>query len=183
MKKVVPIARATRLINPGPVVLVTARYKDRVNAMPAAWVVPLSINPPLVGVALQHERYTFDLVKRSQQFALNIPGRPLADAVVKLGSVSGHDVPDKLSLSGLTLSDAQQISSPVIEECLGWIECGLVDALDVGDHILIVGEVLAAKAEEEAFDEAWLLEEEELKPLHHLGGSLFAVLEARITAP
>jgi flavin reductase (DIM6/NTAB) family NADH-FMN oxidoreductase RutF len=183
MKVEVPIGRATRLINPGTVVLVTARHKDRVNAMPAAWAVPLSKSPPLVGVALQRERYTYDLIKRSQEFALCLPGRPLAEAVVQLGSVSGHEDPDKLHKSGLTLTDAQKVSVPVIEECLGWIECGLADALDVGDHVLVVGEVLAAKAEEEAFDEAWLLEGEELKPLHHLGGSLFAVLEARIAVP
>ncbi len=181
MKKQVAISRATRLINPGPVVLVTARYKDRVNAMPAAWVVPLSKTPPLVGVAIHHARYTYDLVKRSEQFVLNVPGRPLAEAVMKLGSISGHDVLDKFALVGLALADAQQVNAPLIEGCLGWIECALVDAPEVGDHTLFVGEVLAAQVEEEAFDEAWLLQEEDLKPLHHLGGDLFAVLETRIT--
>lgn len=180
MKKDVPIARATRLINPGPVVLVTARHRDRMAVMPAAWAMPLSKAPPLVGVALHAARFTLEVVKSSQQFALNLPGRALVQDVRKLGAVSGHDVEDKFTLVGFSLAEPQQTNAPLIEQCLGWIECGLVDAVEVGDHILCVGEVLAAQAEEEAFDEAWLLEEEELKPIHHLGSNLFAVLEERI---
>jgi len=180
MKVEVPLRRATRLLNPGPVALVTAKYRDRMNVMPAAWVVPLSAEPPLVGVAIHPARFTHDLVWRSEQFALNIPGRPLMEAVDKLGSVSGHDVDDKFALVGLTLADPKQIDAPLIEECLAWLECAVVDAFEIGDHRLFVGEVLVAQVEEEAFDETWLLTDEELKPLHHLGGDFYAVLDRPI---
>ncbi len=176
MKVDLPLTRANRLINAGPVVLVTARYKDRVNAMPAAWAVPLSKGPPLVGVAIHPARFTHDLIRRSGQFALNVPGRPLAEAVVKLGSVSGHTVEDKLALVGLHLAEPKQTEVPLIEECLGWLECAVVDAFEVGDHTLFVGEVLAAQVEQEAFDQTWLLRDDDARPLHHLGSDLFAVL-------
>lgn len=177
MKVEVPLRRVTRFLNPGPVVLVTAKYRDRTSVMPAAWVIPLSARPPLVGVAIHPARFTHDLVRRSGQFALNVPGRPLAEAVARLGSVSGHDVDDKLALVGLTPADPKQIDAPLIEECLAWLECAVVDAFEVGDHTLFVGEVLVAQAEEDAFDETWLLTDEEVKPLHHLGGGLYAVLD------
>jgi len=176
MKVDITLTRASRLINPGPVVLVTARYRDRINVMPAAWAIPLSKNPPLVGVAIQPSHFTHDLVRRSQQFALNVPGRPLAEAVVRLGSVSGRDVDDKLALVGFTLAEPQETEVPLIEECLAWMECAVVDAFEVGDHTLFVGQVLAARAEQEAFDKTWLSTEDEAKPLHHLGGALFATL-------
>lgn len=180
MKVEVSLRRVTRLLNPGPVVLLTARYRDRINVMPAAWVVPLSAQPPLVGVAIHPARFTHDLVRRGEQFALNVPGRRLAEAVARLGSVSGHDVDDKFALAGLTPADPRAIDTPLIEECLAWLECAVVDAFEVGDHTLFVGEVLVAQAEEDAFDETWLLTDEEVKPVHHLGGGLYAVLEKPI---
>ena len=176
MKANVPLARALRLVNPGPLVLVTARYKDRLNVMPAAWVVPLSKAPPLVGVAIHRSRFTHELVRRSQQFALNVPGRPLAEAVVQLGSTSGRDVDDKLTSVGFTLAEPQQTNAPLIEQCLAWLECAVVNEVEVGDHTLFVGEVLAARAEQEAFDETWRLTDEETNPLHHLGSDVFATL-------
>ncbi len=178
MKTAVPLSRANRLINPGPVVLLTARYKDRINVMPAAWAVPLSKNPPLVGVAVHPARYTHRLIEHSREFALNVPGRGLAEAVVELGSVSGHKVADKFALVGLTLAEPEATTAPLIEDCLAWLECAVVDTLDAGDHTLFVGEVLAARAEQEAFGSAWLLPEDRMmKPLHHLGSNLFAVLD------
>lgn len=180
MKRDLSISMAHRLINDGPVVLVTAAYKDRTNVMTAAWTMPISARPKLVGVALHPGRFTHGLIKRSGEFALNIPGRPLAAKVKLCGSVSGETVEDKFQLAGLTPAEAKRIGAPVIEECLGHLECRVVDAIELGDHTLFVGEVVAAQVEEEAFDDHWVLEDEEAKPLHHLGGSFYAVLEKRI---
>ena len=180
MKEEIPFTRVHRLINPGPVVLVTAKYKDRVNVMTAAWAVPISLRPPLVGVAIAPRCFTHDLIRRSEQFALNIPGRALLEQVKLCGTLSGHDVDDKFEAAGLTPVDALEIDAPLIEECLGHLECALVEAITLGDHTLFVGEVIAAQVEREAFDETWLLEEEEAKPLHHLGGEFYALLEERI---
>lgn len=178
MKVEVPLSRANRLINPGPVVLLTARHEDRINVMSAAWAAPLSKNPPQVGVAVHPARYTHELIEHSREFALNVPGRALAEAVVQLGSVSGRKVADKFALAGLTLAEPAVTRAPLIEDCLAWLECAVVDTFRVGDHTLFVGEVLAARAEREAFGSTWLLADDRMmKPLHHLGSNLFAVLE------
>ena len=179
MKKEVPLSRANRLINCGPVVLVTAQYKGKANVMTAAWVMPISIRPPLVGVAVHPARYTHDMIKKGGEFVLNVPGRALAEQVKLCGTVSGKDE-DKFKLSGLTPVEGRRVRPPWIEECLGHLECAVVEAISLGDHTLFVGEVVGAWAEEEAFDRTWKLEEEEGKPLHHLGGDYFAVLEERL---
>ena len=141
---------------------------------------PISHRPPLVGVSIAPQRFTHDLIRRSGQFALNIPGRALLEKVELCGTLSGHNVDDKFAAAGLTPVDALEIDAPLIEECLGHLECALVEAISLGDHTLFVGEVVAAQAEGEAFDGTWLLEEEEAKPLHHLGGKVYALLEERI---
>jgi len=184
MKKEVPLWQAYRLLQPGPVTLVTTAYLDKVNVMPASWTAPVSYNPPRVGVAVQPTHMTHELILRGEQFVLNIPGRPLAGQVDKAGHISGRDVDDKLAEVGFTGAEAGAVEVPLIEECLAHLECGLVDAIELGDHVWLVGEVLAAKADEDAFDETWLLgEDDDKKPLLHLGGPVYAVPEAQINVP
>ena len=184
MKKDIPPWKAYRLLQPGVASLVTSRYLDRDNVMPASWTAPVSYDPPCVGVAIAPARFTHNLVRQSEVFALSFPGRALAEQVDRAGCISGRDVDDKLAEVGFTPAEADEIDVPLIEECLGHIECGLVHAIELGDHTWFVGQVLVAKVDEGAFDETWLLgEDEEKKPLIHLGGSVYTMPEARIEIP
>lgn len=184
MKKDIPLWQAYRLLQPGVVALLTTRYLDRQNVMPASWTAAVSHNPPRIGVAVAPVHLTHDLIRQSEVFALNVPGRPLAEQVDRAGTISGRDLDDKLAEVGLTAAEADTIDVPLIEECLGHVECGLVDALELGDHVWFVGQVLAAQVDEDAFDDAWLLgEDEEKKPLLHLGGPVYALPDARIEIP
>lgn len=180
-KEEIPVSQASRLINPGPVVLVTAQLKGKPNIMPAAWVTPISFDPPLVGLCVSPLRYTHEMIYKTEEFALNIPTVELLKQVVYCGDVSGRDV-DKFKETGLRPADPRVIQAPLIEECIGHIECGVVNAYPLGDHTLFVGEVQAVQVDKEAFDERWLLKVREAKPLHHLGGKFFAVLEEPIEA-
>jgi flavin reductase (DIM6/NTAB) family NADH-FMN oxidoreductase RutF len=74
---------------------------------------------------------------------------------------------------------AQRVDAPLLEGCLAWVECAVEEVLRLGDHHLFVGKVLAAQAEREAFEEAWLLADDDFKPLHYLGGDLYAILGER----
>jgi len=177
---------ARRLLGGGPVALVTTSWHGKSNVMPAAFLTPLSFDPPLVGVAISPTRHSYDMIRYSEQFALNIPGRLLLHHVQYLGSTSGADV-DKLELTKLPTFKAARVEAPLIEGCVAYIECGVEDALRTGDHVLFVGKVLAASAEAEAFDGTWLLEDDDAKPLHYLGVNRYALLgekmEARIPKP
>lgn len=181
-KQDIPLWQITRLLAPGPMCLVTMKYRDKVNIMAAGWTSVLSQTPPRLGVAIHPSRFSHDLIRRSGQFALSIPGRALAEAVVRVGSVSGAAGVDKFGAAGLTWAEPQQIEAPLVEEALAWIECAVVDSREVGDHTLFVGEVLAARVDPDAFNEMWTLpEDEEKRPLHHLGGTRFAMLGQVIT--
>jgi flavin reductase (DIM6/NTAB) family NADH-FMN oxidoreductase RutF len=172
---------ALRLLNGGPVVLVTTRFRDKTNVMPAIWTVSLSRRPPLVGVAVNPSRHTHDMVRFSEEFALNFPGRDLLNHTHYFGAVSGANA-GKLELAKLATLKASKISAPLIEGCLAYVECSLEDALRLGDHTLFVGRVIVVQAEEEAFDETWRIEDIDYRPLHYLGGDRYAVLRERLTA-
>jgi flavin reductase (DIM6/NTAB) family NADH-FMN oxidoreductase RutF len=174
------LSRATRLLQPGPVALVTTKYKGKANVFVAAWVTPVSANPPQVALAVFPAIYSHALIQKSGAFTLNIPPRPLAEKVKKVGDVSG-EVTDKFLSIGLTPYEGRQLSAPLIAECIGHLECGVTDTQHVGDHTVYFAEIVAASADDLAFDgESWTLADESVKPLHHLGANRYAVLEARI---
>lgn len=184
MKLEIPVVGAQRLINGGVVVLLTTKYRDRVNVMTASWLTPLSGSPPLVGVSVHRGSFTHDLMVKSEEFVLNIPWVGLAEAVQRAGELSGWDVDDKLKEIGLTASDSLQVEAPSVEECIAHLECAVERAFELDDHTFFVGRILAARAEEGAFDgESWTLEEEELKPLVHLGGRYFCLPARRFIPP
>ncbi len=178
MRKTLDVTEARRLLTGGPVVLVTTAWHGKKNVMPAAYVVPLSFEPPLIGVAVHPARHTHDMIRFSEEFALNFPSRRLMNHVQYLGIVSGREV-QKIDVTKLPTFKAQRVDVPLLEGCLAWVECAVEDILRLGDHHLFVGKVLAVQVEREAFEEAWLLADDDLKPLHYLGGDLYAILGER----
>ncbi len=181
MRHSLPETEARRLLAGGPVLLVTTAWHGNTNVMPVAYATPLSMEPPLVGIAVHPSRHTHDMIRYSEEFAINVPGRELIHHVQYLGSVSGLEI-NKLELTKLPTFRARKVEAPLIEGCVGYIECGLEDALRIGDHTLFVGKVVAASAEKEAFEETWLLTDDDAKPLHYLGLNYYALLSERLAA-
>lgn len=180
-KRAIDPLDSLRLLNGGPVVLVTTRWRDQTDVMPAIWTTPLSRNPPLVGVVVSPARHTHDMVRFSEEFALNFPARDLADHTQYFGMVSGADV-NKIELGKLATFGASKVEAPLIGNCVAWMECSLEDALRTGDHTLFVGRVLVVHADEEAFEETWSLGEPAYRPLHYLGLDRYSTLGDTITA-
>lgn len=172
---------ALRMLNGGPVALLTTRWRDATNVMPAIWTMPLSHRPPLIGVAVNPARFTHEMMRYSEQFALNFPARDLMNHTHYFGTVSGEDV-NKIELSKLNTFKASKIDAPLIENCIAWIECGVEDAMRLGDHTLFIGRVLVVQADEEAFEEAWKLKDQEYRPLHYLGANRYAILREAMEA-
>lgn len=170
-----PARDAVRLLAPGPLALVTTMYRDQPDVMTAGWLLPLSFEPTLVGVAIHPGRLTHEFITKTEVFALNIPTVDLLAAVHTCGMVSGREE-DKFATTGLSPTAATKIEAPLVAECVAHIECGVVDRHSFGDHDLFVGRVLAASALDEAFDGVWLVDTEAGQLLHHLGGDRYAGL-------
>ncbi len=171
-----PVAEAGRLLLGGPVVLLTTTWRGQTNVMPVAWHTPLSAKPPVVGVAIEQSRHTLDLLTHAGEFALNIPKRPLLHHVQYLGSMTGTEM-DKLDALQMETFAPTTITSPLIEGCAGWLECQVVETIPIGDHVLFAGLVTAVRVDTRSFDDGrWRLGEEEHRPLHFIGGNLYASL-------
>jgi flavin reductase (DIM6/NTAB) family NADH-FMN oxidoreductase RutF len=180
-KNVIPIEHAHRLLTPGPVALVTSQRKGRASITPIAWISTVSSRPPMVSIAVYQDHFIHELIRASNEFVLNIPSVDLIKQVAYCGSVSGRDA-DKFEATGLHTAAPRYVESPLIDECIGHIECAVVTVLSPGDHTIFIGEIVAAKAEAEAFEERWLLKEKELRPLHHLGASHYGAIDSAFEA-
>ncbi len=184
-----PNATASRLLMGGPVALVTATWRGRHNVIPVAWHMPLSSDPPLVGIGIEQSRYSADLIDHAQAFAINLPTRELLHHVHYLGTLTGEEV-DKFEATQLDTFASQKINTPLIEGCAAWLECEVQDAIQLGDHILFVGLVVAVQVDPAAFEDRWLAGDEGggefSHVLHFLGGNEYStltrVLEARLPA-
>jgi len=172
----IPIAKAYRLINYGPVVLVTSAWKDKQNVATIAWCSPLASEPVLAGVAVYQEHFTRKLIHQSKEFVINVPGADLRRKVENCGSVHGSQV-DKFEKFGLTPILASKVKAPLVAECFAHLECKLVNEVKVGDHVLFVGEVVNALVDKGAVNKEGIVNLKQVKTLHHLGSDEFGTLE------
>lgn len=166
---------ATRLLEPGPLGLVTSRFRSSENVMTAAWMMPVSFDPPLIAVAIHPARLTHEYVSKSEFFAVNIPTAELLTAVHRCGMETGR-AGDKFVVAKLTPVDAVTLDLPLVGECVAHIECGVIGRTSFGDHDIFVGTPLAVSALDEAFRERWLIEVDAGRVLHHLRADHYAAL-------
>jgi len=175
MRVTVPLPQAYRLLNHGPVTLVSSAHAGARNVMAAAWAMPLDFDPPKVAVVIDANTYTRGLVEAAGEFALNIPCRAIAAAVLKAGAASGRDL-DKFAHAGLDAFAAERIAAPLVAGCVAWLECRVLPRPDNEKrHDLFLAEVIAAQADARAFrDGRWHFADDALRTLHYFGGGSFA---------
>ncbi len=178
----VPLGKAYLLLNHGPVTLVTSRSGERTNVMAASWAMPLDFDPPKVVVVIDRETLTRELVGESREFALNIPPRELADSVVAVGSRSGRDG-DKWAGEGLATLPADRIGAPLVDGCIAWLECRLLEERDVErKYDLFIAEVVAASADDRVFSGGrWHFDDPALKTVHYVAGGQFFTIGDPVT--
>jgi len=174
MPTAVPLAKAYRLLNHGPTVLVTSAHAGRRNIMAAAWSMPLDFDPPKIAVVIDASTFTRELVDASGCFALNIPSRAQATTTVAVGSHSGRDQ-DKFAALGLATFPAHNIAAPLLEGCLGWLECRVIAEAGLARrHDLFLAEVLAAWADPTVFDNGhWHFPAHADRSIHYIAGGEF----------
>lgn len=179
MRRPVPLKYASRLINHGPVVLLTTRLRGRPNVCTIAWAMP--VDSDIVAVVVSDENHSFRAIRETGEFVLNIPGRALLKKVIGCGSVSGAEC-DKFRRFDLTPLKARRVKAPRIAECIGHLECRVLPGHDAlaRVHNLFLARVAAASAARGLFDTRWRIEDPRARTLHHLGGVEFAVLSGRL---
>lgn len=177
----VPFERSLYLLHPYNTSLVTCKSKNgKINVMAAAWIMPVSVNPPLLAMSIRPERYTHNLIMETEEFVVNVPTFELAQKVLFCGRRSGREH-EKFKEASLSPQKAQRVNAPIIKECVAHIECKLVKSIKTGDHTLIVGQVIAAHALEGHFEEVYNMIK--FRPCLHVGKNFFTTCVKKSVEP
>ena len=142
-KRDFPVSKVRRYLEPGPIVLVSSRWRGKSNIMTMGWHMVMEFEPSLIGCYIWTENFTFDLVRKSRACVFNIPTVDIAPTVVRIGNTSGRDI-DKFAEFGLTPVPGAKVNAPLIAECFANFECRLADARMVKRYSLFVFEVVKA---------------------------------------
>lgn len=174
MIETVELPISHRLLNHGPVVLVSSAQGETRNIMAASWCKPLDFDPPKVTLVIDGKSYTRALIEASGEFVLNLPGRSLASQVFAAGSRSGRDG-DKFEAIGLVPRASRIVKAPSVEGCAAWLECRLIpEPHNQASYDLLIAEVVSASADTAAFRNGrWVFEDEGLRTLHYVAGGSF----------
>lgn len=136
--------------NPTVIALVSVQYSGSINLMPAAWNMPVSRTPPLFSVAMAPSRYSFEIIQEAQEFAVSFVGFELADLLVATGGTSGRFL-DKVKALDIKLRAPNVLKTPLILPSYAGYECSLRRTIPLGDHQLLVGEVVGVHWDDRAF--------------------------------
>ncbi len=99
-----------------------------------------SYQPPMIAVAINNHSSTYELIQQTTEFILSVPGPSLVDETMYCGVQSMRDV-DKVKHLALELVESETVSVPGLRRAIANIELQKVTSLNVGDHLLVVGEV------------------------------------------
>jgi len=173
MKIKIPLDKSNRLINHGPLIMVSSFYKSKPNVCTVAWNMPVDFNPPKVACVIGEDNYTFECIKETKEFIINIPPKSLLKKAIQCGSVSGDEV-DKFKKFKLTQSPAAKVNAPLVEECIAHLECKLIREDLADEYNMFLADVVCAWVEESVFKDSLLeVEKPGAKTIHHLGARVF----------
>lgn len=135
------------LLYPMPVMLLGSIVEGRPNFMTAAWGGIVNQTPPMIGVAVRPSRLTMKGILENRAFSVNIPTASMAEQADYCGIVSGSS-DDKAGTCGFTVFNGHTQGAPMIEECPLNLECRLDRTVELGTHVLVLGEILEAHVSE-----------------------------------
>jgi flavin reductase (DIM6/NTAB) family NADH-FMN oxidoreductase RutF len=168
-----PLSEVYRLLEPGPVVLLTSARRGRANVMTLSWHMMVDFEPPLVACVISNRNYTFRTVRETKECVINIPAVELARKVVGCGNTSGRKV-DKFKTFRLTPVPASSVGAPLIAECFANLECKVIDPSLAGKYNLFLLQVV----------KAWIdRSRRNPRTLHHCGWGVFMIAGRRIRLP
>lgn len=140
------------LIYPLPAVLVSCGANaDEFNLLTISWVGTICTNPPMCYISLRPERHSYDLIKTSGEFVINLTTESMAFATDWCGVKSGKDV-NKFEAMGLTAVMAEKVQAPIIKESPLCIECKVKEIVPLGSHDMFIAEVLNVQANKQFID-------------------------------
>jgi len=145
--------KAGNMLYPLPAVMVSCgRSGEEPNIITVAWTGTICTNPAMVYISVRPERYSYDIIKETGEFVINLSNKALVRAVDYCGVKSGRDV-DKFKEMNLTPVKGEKVSAPYIAEAPVSIECKVTQILELGSHHMFIATVEGVHVDKQYMDE------------------------------
>ena len=138
-------------VYPIPAVMVSCGDMKKSNIITVAWTGILNTNPATVYISVRPTRYSYNIIKESKEFVINLTTKELAKATDWCGVKTGAKV-DKFKEMKLHKEKAKFVKCPLIKESPVSIECKVKEIKELGSHHMFIAEVLCINADEKYID-------------------------------
>ena len=147
------IWRPGNMLYPIPAVMVSCgRENETPNIITVTWAGNVCSSPAMLSISVRPERYSYDIIKETGEFVVNLTNKKTAKQADWCGVRSGRDY-DKFKEMHLTPLKSNKISAPGIEECPVNIECKVKQIIPLGSHDMFIAEVMCVDVDDTYLDE------------------------------
>ena len=160
------------MIYPVPSVMVTCGSMEKPNILTVAWTGTVCTDPAMTYISIRKERYSYDLIKASGFFTINLTTKALVKATDFCGVKSGRDF-DKFKECGLTPVKGFHSSVPMIEESPVNIECQVTQVLELGTHDMFLAKVLGVTVDDQYLEESGKFRLDFAEPIAYAHGAYY----------
>lgn len=140
------------LLAPVPPALITTGTLEKPNVCTVAWCGTLNTKPPKTYISLRPSRFSYELVRQSGEFVINLPTAALVRGIDRAGVKSGRDE-DKFATCHFTPEAASCVAPPLVAECPLSLECRVEQTIELGSHTMFLAGIVAVNADERLIDE------------------------------
>ena len=163
------------MLYPVPAVMVSCqREGGKPNIITVAWAGTICSDPAMLSISVRKNRYSYDIIKETKEFVVNLTTKQLCRATDYCGVRSGRDV-DKFKEMKLTKEKADFVKVPIIAESPVSIECKVRQVLELGSHHMFLADVLAVHADPQYMDEKKKFHLNDAKPLVYSHGEYLGI--------
>ena len=169
--------KAGTVLYPVPVVMVSCGNMEKEkNIVTVAWTGTINSDPPMTYIPLRHSRHSYDIIKHSKEFVINLVTKKLTFACDYCGVKSGRDI-DKFNEMNLTAVKGAKVSAPIIYESPINIECIVKDIIPLGTHDMFLAEVVNVSVSEQYLDQSGKFHFNKTNPICYSHGCYYALGE------
>lgn len=168
--------KAGTMLYPLPAVMVSCGDFDNANIITVAWTGTICTDPAMTYISVRPERYSYDIIKRTGEFVINLTTKKLAKSTDFAGVRSGRDI-DKFETLKLTKEKANEVNVPLIKESPINIECKVTEVKELGSHHMFIAKVLCVDVDEKYLDKNGRFELEKCGLIAYSHGQYFGLGE------
>ena len=162
------------LLAPLPAVMVSCGNEENANIITIAWTGIISTIPPTLYISVRPERYSYNIIKETGEFVVNIPGSNLAKRTDLCGMKTGKKE-DKFKTCGFTKLPSSKVACPGIEECPINLECKVRQIIPMGSHDMFIADIVSVSANSDLIDKDGKLRVDKADPIAYAHGEYFAL--------